>query len=207
MSHVVMQAAELPSVEDAKRVEGELLALVERYAEFEKTDADPWGGKTVPGPLSDFGARYGVAWPLEEQSRFLLKGLFPDVVSVVQVERMVFFYGGGFDLGGETLRAVLQKMGAVGVAGAECHLVIHVPSAEARAAELASFLEDEDYDDQFEVSDVWADSLFSITIEDGETTRCLLFDDSGVQDWAFVALLPQLEGDQPALRVRAAEGG
>jgi hypothetical protein len=46
---------------------------------------------------------------------------------------------------------------------------------------------------------------FAITFErDGDRVH-LTFDDSGVQDWAFVAMLPQLWGDDPVLRAPARE--
>ncbi|HWB80315.1 MAG TPA: hypothetical protein VG755_35355 [Nannocystaceae bacterium] len=34
----------------------------------------------------------------------------------------------------------------------------------------------------------------------GSARAHLVFDDSGVQDWAFVAMLPQLSGDDPVLQ-------
>lgn len=60
-------------------------------------------------------------WPNDLDSRFALKGSFADVASRLRVDRMVFFWGGGFDLGGAALRKVLSKLGAVAVADS-CHL-------------------------------------------------------------------------------------
>ena len=45
MSHVVMQAAEFPSVDLAARCEKELRELIDEYVVFESSDPDPWGGK------------------------------------------------------------------------------------------------------------------------------------------------------------------
>jgi hypothetical protein len=61
MAHVVMQAAEFPSIELAQRGEKELRALIEQYVQFERSDPDPWGGKRVPPPLVAFGDRHGIA--------------------------------------------------------------------------------------------------------------------------------------------------
>ena len=205
MSHVVMQAAEFASADDARRVEAELRALIERYIEFEATDPSPWSGERAPPPLVAFGAKHGVEWPHNQASRFLLKGLFKDEANLLQVDRLLFFWGGGFDLGGETLRAILRKLGAV-VCHGGCDLVVRTEDPEARAADLAKFLEDEDFEDQFEVSSDDADlehRLFSVSLESDDERRYLIFDDSGVQDWAFVTILPQLDGEDPRLRTDA----
>ena len=55
-----MQAAELESADDARRVEAELAALIASYVEFEQTDPSPWSGERVPPPLAAFGAKHGV---------------------------------------------------------------------------------------------------------------------------------------------------
>ncbi len=202
VSHVVMQAGEFGTVDDAKHVESELQQLVESYVEFEKTDPDPWGTKRVPPPLEAFGKRHGIEWPLVESALFLLKGLFEEEANVTRVDRMVFFWGGGFELGGKTLRIALRRMGAVACIDF-CHLVVRSASPKARLAKLTRFLVDEDFEDQFSVLSDPAGlegALFSITLEDDDDRKYLIFDDSGVQDWAFVSLLPQLEGEDPRLR-------
>src|SRR5688572_96943 len=147
MAHVVLQAAEFATANDARRVEAELAALIASYVDFEASDPEPWGGKRVPPPLVAFGQKHGVEWPHDEPSRFLLKGLFKDEAQLLQVDRMLFFWGGGFDLGGETLRTILRKLGAVACSGG-CDLVVRTPDPEARATELAEFLTEEDYADQ-----------------------------------------------------------
>ncbi|WP_437651019.1 hypothetical protein [Sorangium sp. So ce362] len=77
---------------------------------------------------------------------------------------------------------------------------------QARAAASGEFLVEADYEEQCTTTsdDAALDrALFSITFErDGDRIH-LTFDDSGVQDWAFVAMLPQLSGDDPALRAPA----
>jgi len=201
MAHVVMQAAEFASTEAAERCERELRSLVDDYVRFEASDPSPWATDRVSPPLTDFGRRHGVEWPNEEASRFLIKGLFADEARVMCVDRMVFFWAGGFDLGGPTLRAIIARLGAIAVAS-ECHLSIRHDAPDARIAELAGFLEDEDLADQFTIDDGAGDAgegLFSITVVGPHDQKRIVFDDSGSQDWAFVALVPQLTGDDPAL--------
>src|SRR5688572_22515320 len=113
MSHVVMQAAEFATLEAATAAEAALQQLFAAYVAFEDTAAEPWSAETVPTPLVELGKRYGVAWPGDDSSRFLLKGGFDEAAEVLRVDRIVLFFGGGFDLGGEWLRAVLRKLGAV----------------------------------------------------------------------------------------------
>lgn len=197
-----MQSAEFATADDARRVEAELERLIDSYVEFENSDPNPWSGERVPPPLVAFGAKYGVDWPHTEESRFLLKGLFKEEAKLLQVDRMLFFWGGGFDLGGETLRAILRKQGAV-VCHGGCDLVVRTGNSESRAAELAQFLTEEDFEDQFAVSSNPSDlknRLFSLTIESDADRRYMIFDASGVQDWAFVSILPQLSGENPRLR-------
>ncbi len=161
------------------------------------------GGKSVPPPLAAFGERHGVAWPSAESAGFLSKGLFEDEAQLLQVDRMVFFWAGGFDLGGETLRAILVRLGARAAVGeGNCHLAIHNDDPDARVEALADFLREEDFDDQFTVSDAVAspaDAYFSITVIGPRHQKRIVFDDSGVQDWAFTALLAQLSDEDPAL--------
>lgn len=202
MSHVVMQAAEFPSVDLAAQCEKELRGLVDAYVKFEATDPDPWGGKTVPPPLVAFGARHGVDWPKDERARFLIKGSFEDEANLLRVDRMLFFWAGGFDLGGETLRTILRKLGARETVGeGACHLTIRHDDPDGRVDELAAFLNDEDFEDQFTVGDGTpaGDAYFSLVVVGPKHAKHVTFDDSGVQDWAFTALLPQLDGEDPSL--------
>jgi hypothetical protein len=202
MSHVVMQAAQFATIDAAKRAEDELQRMLADYAAWEKHAEQPWSSDAVPPPLVELGQRHGVAWPGDKHSRFLLKGMADEAASVLQVDRLVFFWGGGFDLGGEWLRAVMRRMGAEVCTGAP-FIVVGCGDPEGRAAEAGEFLNAEDYEDQFSVStdDGELDhALFAITFANDAARAHLVFDDSGVQDWAFVAMLPQLDGDAPALR-------
>lgn len=202
MSHVVLQAAEFPSVDLAARCERELLALVAAFARFEATDPSPWAEGRVAPPLVAFGARHGVTWPGDESSRFLIKGLFADEAHVLRCGRVVFFWAGGFELGGEALRAVLVRLGASAVHNNGCHVAVRHADPDARVAELAAFLADEGYEDQFTVEEGASppdDPSFSVTVIGDHHRRRISFDDSGVQDWAFTAVLPQLSDDQPSL--------
>lgn len=201
MTHVVMQAAEFATIEVAERAEAALAELIARYAEFEATDPGPWSEERVPAPLLAFGAKHGIEWPGTDSSRFLLKGIFEEEATLLRVDRMVFFFGGGFELGGKTLRSILRKLGAVGVGyDGNCDLIVQAKDPAARAAELAEFLVDEDYEEQFTLAaDPLPSRLFSVTLEGNGERSALTFNDAGVQDWAFVAALPQLWGEDPRL--------
>lgn len=63
MTHVVMQASEWRSTEDAIRAEAELRSLFDAYARFEREDPSPWAQDRVPPPLVEFGRKHGVEWP------------------------------------------------------------------------------------------------------------------------------------------------
>lgn len=136
MSHVVMQAAEFPSLEGAKQCEAALDELYRAYVNFEATDPSPWSSDRVPRPLLDFGKKFGVEWPLKEDARFLLKGGFEDAAELMRIDRIVFFWGGGFDLGGETLREILVKMGAKKVAES-CYITIQNSDPDMRLCGVA----------------------------------------------------------------------
>lgn len=198
-----MQAAEFPSPDLAERCEKELRALIDAYVAFEKSDPDPWGGKRVPPPLVAFGERHGVVWPNDHGSRFFIKGMFEDEAQLLRIDRMIFFWAGGFDLGGQTLRAILTRLGATTAVGeGDCHLAIRHEDPDARVGELADFLGEEDYENQFALvagAPSPEDAYFSITVVGPRHRARIAFDDSGVQDWAFTALLPQLSGEDPSL--------
>jgi hypothetical protein len=196
MSHVVLQAASFPTVEDAQRAENELRKLFDAYVAFESTD--PERQDRVPPPLIDFGRAHGVEWPLRDDARFLLKGAFVEVAQLMRVDRLLFFWGGGFELGGPTSRAILEKLGAA-VTTDRCDLVVRSSDPDARVRELIEFLEEEDFEDQFTIDDEDADPLHRLRVVGPAHERVLTFDDSGVEDWAFVALLPQLDGEDAAL--------
>lgn len=203
MAHVVMQAAEFATEQEAEACEAELQELRRSYVAFEAEDDDPWGTSRVAPPLAAFGDKHDVAWPNVKDARFLLKGLFEDAASILRIDRMVFFWGGGFTLGGETLRTVFERMGAV-LSRQWCHLKIHHTRPLERLRELCTFLESNDYEDQFlqvEDEESALEGLFSITIDGGKDaeTVFLCFGDSGVEDWAFVSMLPQLIGSDPSL--------
>ena len=197
MSHVVMQAAEAASVADAERIESALTELVQRYVVFEKTHAAPWAPETMPEPLVALGEQHGVPWPGDRDSRFLLKGAFEEMAHVLRVDRLVFFWGGGFDLGGPWLRECLLRLGALACTDRP-HLRVRCTDPDARVAELSTFLNEEDYEGQF--SNEASESLFSVTFENDAHRALLSFGDSGAQDHAFVSVLPQLDGEDPTFR-------
>jgi len=190
-----MQAAECPSLEAAQRLESELNALRSAYVSFSNFEHDDGAEGS---PLLELGRRTGVPWYRANETRFHLKDPFEETV-VMRIDRLVFFWGCGFDLGGPWLRQVMQALGATTCA-AWPKLRIQCADPQARVAELTSFLRDEDFDEQFELTDDAArlsTALFSVSFERANTRQHLLFDDSGVQDWAFVSLLPQLDGENP----------
>ena len=203
MSHVVMHAASFTTLAAARRAEAELRRLTRAYIAFEAEDPDPWRDDRVAPPLVDFGRTHGIDWPHRQDARFLLKGSFADSAEVLLVDRLVFFWGGGFELGGPALRAVLVRLGAT-VTTDRCDVSIRTPHADARVRELADFLVDEDFEGQFRLDDDGdATPLHRLTLVGPAARRVFTFDDSGVQDWAFVALLPQLDGEALELAVLA----
>lgn len=199
---VVMQAASFADVGRAEAWERALLALRDAYVAFERTDPSPWSMDKVPPPLVDFAAKRGAEWPLSESTRFLLKGPFGDAVEILRIDRLVFFWGNGFELGGAILAELARRDGATHAAST-CHLRVRAADPAARAAELAAFLDEEEHAGHFTrepaTGATTADALFSITFEGEASPWRLVFDGSGMQDWAFVAALPQLDGEDPAL--------
>ena len=199
---VVMQAAEFADLAGAEAWEAELLALRDAYIEFEETDPEPWSMTKVPPPLLTFAARRGVVWPLLESSRLLLRGSFRDAAQILRVDRLVFLWGDGFELGGATLAEVAKQAGASRTASA-CHLRVPCGEPAARAAQLGAFLDDEDHAGRYTIepgaSALPKYTLFSITFGDAERATRMIFDGSGMQDWAFVTALPQLDGEDPRL--------
>ena len=196
MGNMIMQAAEAGSIADAERIERALTELLAAYVAFERSHAAPWDPATILAPLVAFGEQHGVAWPDHRDARFLLKGAFADVAHVLRVDRLVFFWGGGFDLGGEWLREVLAKIGAITCTDRPL-VSVRCDDPDARIEELSRFLIDEDFEDQFALDAPNHEALFTVTLVNGDRHRTLVFDHSGVQDQAFVSLLPQLDGEDP----------
>lgn len=200
---VVMQMAELADIEAAAAWEADLRALVEAFVRFERSSPNAWEGGVVPPPLAAFGERHGVAWPSLESSRFLVRGSLAEATEILRVDRLVCFWGNGFELGGATLQQIAKRRGAT-AACAEGHLVVRHAQPRARAEELAAFLRDEDHEGHFSVLDAEQPlpphTLYTITFEGTSERVRLVFDGSGMQDWAFVAALPQLDGEDPSLR-------
>jgi hypothetical protein len=222
MAHVVLHCAEYRSSDAANLAAEALMKLKEDYASYEaralQSRRAPHGGssssspETIPPPFVAFGERHGFVWP--SSCRFSIKG-FADEIEVVAVDRLVVFYVGGFELGGKALASYFAGSGAIRYVSDGGHLVMQVAEAVDRARELAAFLVDEDYEGQFtlridgEVQGAPPDEddaehdeeffLFTVTLTNAEHTCVLGFDDSGVQDWAFVSLLYQLSGMDPTL--------
>lgn len=192
MSHVVMQAAEFPNIEAAGAAMARLEAFYSKYVEFEATDPNPWSWDAVPDVLTRFGNEFGVDWPHTKTARFMLKGAFRDTAELLCVGRLVFFWGGGFEMGGDTFRAVLAKMGATKTAEF-CELVIHNDDPDGLIEAWVESLEADDFEDQFTLDpEEDGDWLHTITVKGPTGERLVAFDDSGVSDWAFTSLLPQL---------------
>lgn len=221
MAHVVLHCAEYPSSDAANAAADALTKLKEDYARHESSVAlqssrAPYGDSTKPGvippPLVGFGERHGFVWP--SSCGFSIKGL-ADEIEIAAVERLVFFYVGGFELGGSAIETYFARSGAIRYASNRCHLVMQSAEAVDRARELAAFLVDEDFEDQFTLridgkvegrsgevhrgGEGDENLLFAVTLTNAEHTCLLGFDDSGVQDWAFVSLLYQLSDMDPSL--------
>ncbi|KIG18664.1 hypothetical protein DB30_07679 [Enhygromyxa salina] len=197
MAHVVMHCAQFPSDEGAiaaaEALEGLRAALV-------KWERDNHNDGTKPAaPCLEFATRRSFIWPSDGVIS-LKHGA--DEIEVLQVDTLVFFYGGGFELGGAGTERAFEAMGAARhVTG--CHVVVEVGEAAAAARELAAFLDEEDFAGQYSLveGDVKIEGfLHSIAFVGAAARHTLCFDDSGVQDWAFVAAAPQLSGMGPRLR-------
>jgi hypothetical protein len=82
-----------------------------------------------------------------------------------------------------------------------CALTIRNDAPDQRVQELAAFLDEEDYEGQYSIDDGEGASdaaFYTLTVVGRDRRSRLLFDGSGVQDWAFVAILPQLDGEDPS---------
>lgn len=198
MAHVVMQAAEFPTLEAAARCEAELRWFIDAYGRHEESSA------AAQSPLAELGRRHGVAWPDDRSARISVKGPFSDSAALARIDRLVFFWIGGFSLGGEAMREVLRRLGAVATASeAGCHVVVRHDDPDARVTALAEFLDEEDFEEQYTIeaasAPLAAETTCSVTFVAPGHARRIVFDTSGVQDWAFTELLFQLGGDDPAL--------
>lgn len=213
MAHVVLHCAEYPDGDAARLVGEALQRLKDEYVEYERGLGQRRADEGIASPpLVAFGQRHGFEWPAS--ARFAIKGA-ADEIEVTVVDRVVFFHAGGFELGGMAIEWYLAHSGAVSWASDRAHLLVRSADPVASARELAAFLVDEDYEEQFTLlvdgevelrpfQDDEADFAFTVTLVDAEHTCVLGFDDSGVQDWAFVSLLYQLCGMDPSLDRRFA---
>ena len=200
MAHVVMQAAQLPTTRAAEAAAEALARLVDEYSAWEEAaGAAAWDEGPTPPPLLAFAARHGFEWPTG--ARILLKGMAGEVLCVAAIDELVFFWGGGFEVGGAGIERFFAAGGAVAQA-TRCHLTVRSESPAALVESLAQFLDEEDYEDQYSSQPLAAASLgellHSVTVE-GPEPLVLGFDDSGVQDWAFTTVLYQLAGLHPRL--------
>jgi hypothetical protein len=220
VAHVVFHCAEYRSSDAASSAVDALSKLKADYARHEtsalRSSRASYGDANQPGmippPFVAFGERHGFVWP--SSCGFSIKGL-ADEIEIVAVDRLVFFYVGGFELGGRAIETYFAGSGAVRYASNGCHLVMQSTKAVVRARELAAFLVEEDFEGQFrlridgesegpsgdedDVDDVDENFVFTVTLTNAEHTCVLGFDDSGVQDWAFVSLLYQLSDMDPSL--------
>ena len=156
-----------------------------------------------------------IVWEILDNSVDEAMNGHADEIEVTVVDRLVFFHVGGFELGGEAIETYFARSGAMRCASERAHLVVQSADPVAHARELAAFLGDEDYEEQFTLlvdgavelrpfHDEQTDFLYTVTLADAEHACVLGFDDSGVQDWAFVAVLYQLCGMDPSLDPRHA---
>lgn len=200
MSHVVMQGAQLPTTQAADAAAEALVRLVDEYSAWEEAaGAAAWDQGPTPPPLLAFAERHGFAWP--PGARILLKGTAREGLCVAAIDELVFFWGGGFEVGGAGIERFFAAAGAVTQA-TRCHLKVRSEPPAALVESLTQFLDDEDYQEQYS-SRPLADAslgelLHSVTVE-GRDPIVLGFDDSGVQDWAFTSVIYQLAGLHPRL--------
>ena len=187
-----------------------LEVLLQEYADYEHSvtlqSSDPPYGDTakanaIPPPFIAFAARHGFNWP--SSCGFLLRGPASDA-ELIQIDRLVFFRGNGFELGGEAIQTFLKMRGAL-VGSDEANLVVQCDAPDERRGELAAFLEDEDFEGEFVLLDRMQDDaelLCSITFQSPKTQRVLGFRHRGMEPDAFVAALYQLAGEDPLIQLR-----
>lgn len=148
----------------------------------------------LPEVLVEMGRRHGFEWPRD--CGFLVKGSSSEI-SVEPVGRLLFVYANAFELGGEAMKKVFASLGSVRYAE-RCHLRCDVADAAERKSELATFLDEEEFDDAFRAESS-PHTLYSITLCDAAASTSLYFDGGNSGEEAFIALLPQLDGDDPRL--------
>ncbi len=202
MAHVVLHCAEFESESAA----GVAAAGLDEFRAATIAYERQLGGPAEPPdpPLVEFAKAHGFA--LHGACEVLVKGPAEDTMQVLQVDRLVFFYAGGFDLGGDAIETYFSLAGASHYSRDTAQLVVASENPQASARSLASFLDDEEYAEQYYLAEaeaeVYADPTpFSVRFETADTSlaTAVIFDDSGVQDWAFIACLPQLHGQAPRL--------
>jgi len=195
-----MQGAQLPTTQAAEAAAEALGRLVDEYSTWEEAvGAAAWNDGPTPPPLLAFAERHAFAWPTG--ARILLEGMAREGLRVVAIDELVFFWGGGFQVGGAGIERFFAAAGAVAQA-TRCHLKVRSEPPAALVESLAQFLDDEDYEGQYSSQPLanasLGELLHSVTVE-GAEPMVLGFDDSGVQDWAFTAVLYQLAGLHPRL--------
>ncbi len=197
MAHVVMQAAEFPDLKSAESAMARLTKFKAEYIEFETLDPNPWSWESVPSVLTSFGREFGIEWPHQKSARFLLKGTFAEASELRQAGRLIFFWGGGFEMGGDTLRTILKHMGATKTVEF-CEIMVRSDDPDGLIETWVELLEANDFEDQYILDpDDGEDWLHTIMVKGDDNERLIAFDDSGVSDWAFVSLISLLQDLNP----------
>jgi hypothetical protein len=193
MSHVVHHCAQFATEAQAITVEQELLAFRAACAAWERRCHESRTNMMglVPEPLAALATKHAFALPAEGYE-ILLKGLIDDVMQVRRMGSLIVFYGGGFDLGGAAIESYFAAMGATAYDRNGAVLVVECDAPDEAATDLAAALDDEEYDEQYTIGPDEEGGVFTIRFEGGGARACVAFDDSGVQDWAFIASLSHL---------------
>lgn len=198
----MLHCAEFADRESAAAAAREVTRFRDAYAAYEGplylAGEQPYDPARPVGPLPEvlveMGRRHGFEWP--RNCGFLVKGSSSEI-AVEHIGRLLFVYANAFELGGLAMEQVFASLGSVRYAE-RCHLRCDVADAAERERELAAFLADEDFDDAFRAESS-PHTLFSITLRDASASTTLYFDGENSGEEAFIALLPQLDADDPRL--------
>ena len=204
----VCHCAHFATETEATHVAQALEALLRQYADYEhsvglqSSDA-PYGdmakANAIPPPLVEFAARHNFVWPSD--CGFLLRGPASDV-ELIQIDRLIFLLGNGFELGGEAIETFLRQKGALSYADA-ANLIVQTESPSARMDALTAFLDDEDFQAEYVLLERVRDDaelIFAITFQHDQERRVIGFRHRGVETQAFVAALYQLSGEDPIVQ-------
>jgi len=204
MSHIVLHCAQFSSVQKAEIAAQRLNELRQSYIDWSNFRFSK--GESLsefPQLLFDFAEKHGFDWPRDKKNGFLIKG-DAEEIQVVVIGALVFFYAGGFSLGGTAMLNFFRVVDATHYA-THCHLLVSADDPDGASKDLAAFLDAEDYEEQYAIKSNRDElesllTLHSVRFISPKGKESVLgFGDVGVQDWAFVSAIYQLDSGSPTL--------